>query len=219
MGSLIQVNNLSRYFNQTHALAGVTFSLESQNEYAIVGASGCGKSTLLHLLGGLDRPTDGEVLFNGANIFSMNDEELALYRNQSVGFVFQFHYLLPAMTVMENILLPARLGKGELKGKIEYAKRLASELGVFKKLDFYPHELSGGEQQRAAVVRSLLQNPSIILCDEPTGNLDSENGQSVITLLRKEAKEIGALLVVVTHDKELARSFSHLITMKDGKII
>ena len=217
--SLIEVENLTRTFGDFKALKQVTFSLEQGKHYVIEGASGSGKSTLLHLMGGLDRPTEGSVSFCGKRLDSFNDEELASYRNRNVGLVFQFHFLLPSMTAIQNILLPSEIADISKEKALEQTRSLAEELGVSHCLDKYPYKLSGGEQQRINILRAVSLRPPLLLCDEPTGNLDSHNSQKVSTLLRDLSKSIGATLVVVTHNKSVSSLFSRKIFMRDGEVV
>lgn len=217
--SFIRLENVEKSFGKTKVLRGLNFQIEERELVAIRGASGSGKSTLLYLLGGLDQPTSGKVLINNKNLTSMNDDELAYFRNTHVGFVFQFHFLLPSMTCRDNILLPARIG-GHNVGKIEKdIEELAKNLGVTHCLSKYPFEISGGEQQRINIVRALSLRPKILLCDEPTGNLDSKNSEKVSTLLKNLAADFGATLLVVTHDDKVASFFPRKIVIEDGQII
>lgn len=217
--SYLKIRNLEkRYGNKVNAVAGVDLTLEKKKQYVILGASGSGKSTLLYLLGGLEKADQGEILLDGQDLVDYNDEELATYRNKQVGFVFQFHFLLPSMNCYENILLPSKISgkiQKDIKSKIE---ALASELGVSHCLEKFPFELSGGEQQRINIIRALSLEPELLLCDEPTGNLDSENSQKVVTLLKKLANQYGSTLIIVTHDLSIAEQFNERIVMKDGKI-
>ncbi len=222
MGIIIKLMNVKKFYKQSRALNGVTLSMNEGEEYLIRGASGSGKSTLLYLLGGLDRPTEGEVHVNQKNLVDLSDEELALYRNRYVGFVFQFHFLLPSMNCLDNLLLPARLaGFGALESAEvkERVLNLANTLHVNHCLEKFPYELSGGEQQRINIIRALSLKPKLLLCDEPTGNLDSENSKIVIQLLRTLAREFHSTLVVVTHDPVIAESFSNQFLMKDGMLV
>ena len=215
---IMEIEQLTRTFGSVKALGPVNLSLEKGKQYALQGASGSGKSTLLHLMGGLDWPTGGTVKFQGRDLAGLSDTELAKYRNRQVGFVFQFHFLLPSLKALDNILLPcdiAGLPRKQILQKIEIQ---AQRLGLSHCLGHYPHELSGGEQQRISVLRAISLEPSLILCDEPTGNLDSENSQRVSSLLGEVALELGATLVVVTHNETLASHFEHNILMKDGRI-
>lgn len=216
---IIKIENVKKSYTKSQALRGVSFSMNEGEEYLIRGASGSGKSTLLYLLGGLDRPSEGRVIVNQNNLVDLSDEDLALYRNRYVGFVFQFHFLLSSMNCMDNILLPARLGGVENEEVVARAKNLAKVLNVEHCLEKFPYELSGGEQQRINIIRALSLKPKLLLCDEPTGNLDSENSQKVIQLLRSLSKEFGSTLVVVTHDPQIAQSFSNQLVMKDGLLL
>jgi lipoprotein-releasing system ATP-binding protein len=217
--SFIRLENVEKSFGKTKVLRGLNFQIDDRELVAIRGASGSGKSTLLYLLGGLDQPTTGKVFINNKNLTSMNDDELANFRNTHVGFVFQFHFLLPSMTCRDNILLPARIG-GHSTSKIEKdIEELAKNLGVTHCLSKFPFEISGGEQQRINIIRALSLRPKILLCDEPTGNLDSKNSEKVSTLLKNLAAEFGATLLVVTHDDKVASFFPRKIVIEDGQII
>ena len=217
--SFIRLENVEKSFGKTKVLRGLNFQIDDRELVAIRGASGSGKSTLLYLLGGLDQPTTGKVFINNKNLTSMNDDELANFRNTHVGFVFQFHFLLPSMTCRDNILLPARIG-GHNTSKIEKdIEELAKNLGVTHCLTKFPFEISGGEQQRINIIRALSLRPKILLCDEPTGNLDSKNSEKVSTLLKNLAADFGATLLVVTHDDKVASFFPRKIVIEDGQII
>jgi ABC-type lipoprotein export system ATPase subunit len=216
---IIKIENVKKIYKKAAALNGVTLTMNEGEEYLIRGASGSGKSTLLYLLGGLERPDQGRVIVNQKNLVDLSDEELALYRNRYVGFVFQFHFLLSSMNCLDNILLPSRLG-GVYSTEVEsLAKSLAKTLHVEHCLSKYPYELSGGEQQRINIIRALSLKPKLLLCDEPTGNLDSENSQKVVQLLRALAREFHATLVMVTHDPQIAQSFPQQFVMKDGLLL
>ncbi len=217
--SFIQLQQVHKSFSQTHVLRGISLNIKEKEVVAIRGASGSGKSTLFYLLGGLDRPTKGQVFVNGQNLSEMNEEGLAQYRNSYVGFVFQFHFLLPSMTCQENILLPARIGQKDLNKVTLEMKKLAEFLGVTHCLSKSPHEISGGEQQRINIIRALSLRPKLLLCDEPTGNLDSKNSNKVVGLLKDLASEFGATLMVVTHDEKVASQFERKIVIEDGQII
>ncbi len=217
--SFIVLSNVEKSFGKTKVLRGLNLNIESKELVAIRGASGSGKSTLLYLLGGLDHPTSGKVLVEGKNLTSMDDEELAQFRNQYVGFVFQFHFLLPSMTCRDNILLPARIGGHDTKRVEKDIDELAQTLGVSHCLTKFPFEISGGEQQRINIIRALSLRPKILLCDEPTGNLDSKNSEKVASLLKSLAAEFGATLLVVTHDDKVASFFPRKIVIEDGQII
>jgi lipoprotein-releasing system ATP-binding protein len=221
MSRIIQLSNVKKFYKQSRALNGVTLTMNEGEEYLIRGASGSGKSTLLYLLGGLDRPTEGEVIVNQKNLGDLSDEEQALYRNRFVGFVFQFHFLLPSMNCLDNILLPSRLA-GSSTAETEQVRarvQLAETLVVSHCLEKFPYELSGGEQQRINIIRALSLKPKLLLCDEPTGNLDSENSSKVIHLLRTLAREFKATLIIVTHDPVIASSFSNQFLIKDGMLV
>lgn len=221
--SLISVTNVVKKFGEQNALSGINLVLNSGEQVALKGASGSGKSTLLYLLAGMDRPTSGEIAVDGQRIDLWGDEALSDYRNAYVGLVFQFHFLLPAMNCLENIMLPAHISKKNKTLKMEKIKttvlELAEFLGVKQCLAKYPYQLSGGEQQRINILRALVLRPKLLLCDEPTGNLDSANGKKVTTLLKQLALEFGATLVLVTHDDSVAMQFERIITIKDGHII
>jgi lipoprotein-releasing system ATP-binding protein len=217
--SFIRLEQVEKSFGKTRVLRGLNFSIEQKELVAIRGASGSGKSTLLYLLGGLDQPSSGKVIIDNKNLSSLNDESLANFRNETVGFVFQFHFLLPSMTCRDNILLPARIGRKDLKKVEEDVSKLADILGVNHCLNKYPFEISGGEQQRINIIRALSLRPKILLCDEPTGNLDSKNSEKVATLLKNLSAEFGATLLVVTHDDKVASFFPRKIVIEDGQII
>lgn len=217
--SFIEVKDVKKSYGSVHALNGVNLSLEQGQQYAIQGASGSGKSTLLYLLGGLDRPTEGEIKIEGRALHTLSDEALAQFRNRWVGFVFQFHFLLPSMNCLSNMLLPAKIGGldvGPVEGRV---LELAEVLGVTHCLKKYPFELSGGEQQRINIIRALSLKPRMLLCDEPTGNLDSENSQKVTHLLKDLAQEFGSTLIVVTHDPMVVSHFPHVVKMRDGQLL
>jgi len=215
----LKVNNLQKSYGITKVLRGLSFEIDYSKDLAIVGSSGCGKSTLLYALGGLETPDQGDIIIDGIDISTLTDEELAKFRNESIGFVFQFHFLLPSMNCLDNMLLPARIGGHsvkEVRGRIlDFAKILKVEHCLKK----YPFEISGGEQQRVNIIRAISLNPKLLLCDEPTGNLDSHNTHTVLDLLRSLSEKIDSTLIVVTHDKSVADSFHQKITIEDGQII
>lgn len=215
--SFIHVDNVSKNFGQVQALNNVQMQLEKGEQYVIQGASGSGKSTLLYLLGGLDRPDRGQITLEGQSLAEFSDKALAEFRNRWVGFVFQFHFLLPSMTCLNNMLLPAKIGGVKVSEVEERVQVLAQKLGVEHCLAKSPYELSGGEQQRINIIRALSLRPKLLLCDEPTGNLDSENSLKVVELLKSLAKEFNSTLVVVTHDHMVVSHFAHRFTMKDGQ--
>ncbi|MDD0854100.1 ABC transporter ATP-binding protein [Halobacteriovorax sp. GB3] len=217
--SLIEVNQLKKSFGSVEILKGIDLSFEEGEHYVIKGSSGSGKSTFLYLLGGLDRASEGSVHFQGFDISKFSDEKLAQFRNQNVGFVFQFHFLLPNLTCLDNILLPARIGGRKEKKIKENSVKLADYLNVSHCLKKYPFELSGGEQQRINIIRSLSLAPKLLLCDEPTGNLDSENSMKVTKLLKGLAQEFNSTMIIVTHDGAVANNFQHVYEMKDGLLV
>jgi ABC-type lipoprotein export system ATPase subunit len=210
---------VEKSFGKTKVLRGINLQIQDKELVAIRGASGSGKSTLLYLLGGLDQPSSGKISIDNKNLTSMSDEDLARFRNSSVGFVFQFHFLLPSMTCRDNILLPGRIGGHDISKIEKDADELAKILGVTHCLEKFPYEISGGEQQRINIIRALSLRPKILLCDEPTGNLDSKNSEKVATLLKNLAADFGATLLVVTHDDKVASFFPRKIVIEDGQII
>ncbi|MCG3112918.1 MAG: ABC transporter ATP-binding protein [Candidatus Manganitrophus sp. SB1] len=199
-------------------LKGVTIGIQKGELLAIVGASGVGKSTLLHLLGALDRPTSGKVFFEGIDLFSRSDRELAEFRNRKIGYVFQFHHLLPEFTALENVMMPGLIRRME-RQKIEAAaQEMLEAVGLGHRLTHRPGQLSGGEQQRVAIARALVLQPQLILADEPTGNLDTHTSDEVFSLLKKLNRERGTTFVLVTHNEKLSLQADRLIKMVDGKI-
>jgi len=215
---LVKIREVEKSFGKFNVLKGINLELEKNEQYVIQGASGSGKSTLLYLIGGLDGPSKGEIIVNNNELSSFKDEELANYRNKFVGFVFQFHFLLPSMNCLKNILLPSKIGGIGSPSVEKRVKELADYLGVEHCLAKNPFELSGGEQQRINIIRALSLKPKLILCDEPTGSLDSENSKKVIGLLRGLSKEFESTLVLVTHNEGIASEFSQVIKIHDGFI-
>ncbi len=207
--------------NQIPVIRGVDFSMNTGEMVAITGASGVGKSTLLHILGGLEKPTSGEVLYGekGQNLFKLSDRELSLFRNRSLGFVFQFHYLLPEFTALENVMMPALIsGKAKSEAAHE-ARALLEFVGVAHRAEHRPAEMSGGEQQRVAIARSVILKPRLLLADELTGNLDSQNRNHVMELLARLNASTGISILVVTHDHEIAKRMHRILVMKDGVFV
>jgi len=199
-------------------LRGVDVSLERGEFLALRGASGAGKSTLLHLLGGLDSPTEGEVLFQGQNLSELSRRELARMRNQHVGFIFQFYYLLPELDALENVCLPARMARTSARKAETRGRELLARVGLKERMEHKPYELSGGEQQRVAIARALMNEPQLILADEPTGNLDSHTGEEIIDLLCSLRTEKQTTLVVATHDAKVAARAPRVIELLDGEV-
>jgi len=221
--ALIQVRNLSKTFisnsNRVEVLDAVDLDILPGDSLAIVGASGVGKSTLLHIIGTLERPSAGKLLWYGEEVFAHNDEQLAAFRNRKIGFIFQFHHLLPEFNALENVMLPgliARLPKSE---SLDRAEAILLQVGLQDRLQHRVGALSGGEQQRVAVARALVMEPDVLLADEPTGNLDPRIGRQIHELLVRLNQEKGLTTVVVTHNLELADLLSYQITIKDGKVI
>lgn len=218
--SLIEVKNLTKIYgkgeNEVIALNNISFSVEQGEFIAIIGASGSGKSTLLHLLGGVDKPTSGEVYVNGINVYKQSEENLAIFRRREVGLIYQFYNLIPMLTVEENITLPVLLDNR----KIDYERyhELLNLLMLNGRSQHLPKELSGGQQQRVSIGRALMNNPSVILADEPTGNLDSKNSKEVIDLLKLTQKKYNQTLIVITHDERIALQADRIIVIEDGKI-
>ena len=202
--------------SEVRALDGVNFQVEKGEFVAIVGTSGSGKSTLLHMLGGLDRPTSGNVTVDGKEIFTLKDEELTIFRRRKIGFVFQNYNLVPVLNVYENILLPIQLD-GDSPGQ-GYIKEIIDILGLASKLNNLPNNLSGGQQQRVAIARALASKPAIILADEPTGNLDSRTSQDVLSLLKVTGQKFSQTIVMITHNEAIAQMADRIIRIEDGRI-
>ena len=202
---------------QVKALAGVNLSVEKGEFVAVVGTSGSGKSTLLHMLGGLDRPTEGSVIIDGNEIFQLKDEELTIFRRRHIGFVFQNYNLLPTATVYKNIILPIQLDNKKVDKT--YLDEVIEKLELTEKLRLKPNQLSGGQQQRVAIARALAAKPAMILADEPTGNLDSETSSNVMQLLQKTTKDLGQTMIMITHNDEIAAMANRILHIKDGRIL
>ena len=216
---IIKTDKVVKKFGDFSALRGVSLELKEGEQYVISGHSGSGKSTLLYLLGGMDLPTSGEIKFEGVSLHDLDDEALAAYRNKTIGFVFQFHYLLSSMNCLDNILLPSRVGGVCSEDIVQDANNMAIKLGVEHCMQKYPYEVSGGEQQRVSIVRALSLRPKLLLCDEPTGNLDSENSEKVISLIKDLAHKAGSTLVVVTHERDVSDKFSNRFHLQDGMLV
>ena len=219
--NILQARNLVKIYgsgeNAVRALDGVNLSVEKGEFVAIVGTSGSGKSTLLHMLGGLDRPTDGSVIVDGKDIFSLKDEALTIFRRRKIGFVFQSYNLVPVLNVYENIVLPMELDDKKINK--EFVKQIVETLGLENRLDALPSQLSGGQQQRVAIARALAAAPAIILADEPTGNLDSKTSQDVLSLLKVTSRKFAQTIVMITHNEEISQMADRIIRIEDGKIV
>lgn len=219
--SILQTTNLKKIYgtgeNAVHALAGVNLQIEKGEFTAIVGTSGSGKSTLLHMLGGLDRPTEGTVNVDGKDIFSLKEEELTIFRRRKIGFVFQNYNLVPVLNVYENIVLPIQLDGDSPDSS--YVNNIIETLGLSSKLQNLPNNLSGGQQQRVAIARALAAKPAIILADEPTGNLDSKTSQDVLSLLKITSQKFIQTIVMITHNEEIAQLADRIIRIEDGLIV
>lgn len=217
---ILEVTNLCKTYGKgdtmVKALDNVSFSVEKGEFLAIIGPSGSGKSTLLHILGGVDVPTSGSVVINQTDISNLDETALAIFRRRQIGLIYQFYNLIPILTVQENLTLPLLLDgrKPDKKQIVTLVKRL----GLENRLDHLPNQLSGGQQQRVSIGRALVNNPALMLADEPTGNLDSENSKEIISLLRQFNKEFNQTVIIITHDEKIANSADRVITIEDGKI-
>lgn len=217
---ILEVTNLCKTYGKgdtmVKALDNVSFSVEKGEFLAIIGPSGSGKSTLLHILGGVDVPTNGSVVINQTDISNLDETALAIFRRRQIGLIYQFYNLIPILTVQENLTLPLLLdGRKPDKKQID---TLVKRLGLENRLDHLPNQLSGGQQQRVSIGRALVNNPALMLADEPTGNLDSENSKEIISLLRQFNKEFNQTVIIITHDEKIANSADRVITIEDGKI-
>lgn len=216
---MIELRNITKSYGNLQVLKGIDLQIETAKITTIVGASGAGKSTLLHILGTLDKPDGGEVLLNGTSLYQLSDDALSDYRNKHIGFVFQFHHLLPEFTAAENIALPAMIAGKNKKEALTIAHELLAFLHLEERATHKPAELSGGEQQRVAVARALVNQPELVLADEPSGNLDSENARQLHQLFFDLRDKFHQTFVIVTHNEELAKLSDHRIMMKDGLIV
>lgn len=217
---ILEVTNLCKTYGKgdtmVKALDNVSFSVEKGEFVAIIGPSGSGKSTLLHILGGVDVPTSGSVVINQTDISNLDETALAIFRRRQIGLIYQFYNLIPILTVQENLTLPLLLdGRKPDKKQID---TLVKRLGLENRLDHLPNQLSGGQQQRVSIGRAIVNNPALMLADEPTGNLDSENSKEIISLLRQFNKEFNQTVIIITHDEKIANSADRVITIEDGKI-
>lgn len=215
---ILKTKKLKKYYNQTSvvvkAIDGVDISVSQGEFVAVVGTSGSGKTTLLHMLGGLDRPTEGHVYIDGKDIFSLKDEELTIFRRRKIGFVFQAYNLVPVLNVYENIVLPIQLDGNEVEE--DYVNEIIDILGLTEKKNSMPNQMSGGQQQRVAIARALATKPSIILADEPTGNLDSRTSLDVMGLLKTTSNKLNQTMILITHNEEIAQMADRIIRIEDG---
>lgn len=221
---MIEAKNIHKVYKngvaELHVLKGIDLHVEKGEAVSILGPSGAGKSTLLHILGGLDEPTEGEVILDGLGLYAQSDSGRARIRNGKIGFVFQFYHLLPEFSALENVMMPALISakrKAQSVKPEEKAKELLELVGLKDRIGHRPGELSGGEQQRVAIARALINTPQLLLCDEPTGNLDSPNGKSIIDLLYGLNRDNKTTIVVVTHEEEIARRANRVVHIKDGR--
>lgn len=219
--SIIEVANLTKTYStgasELEVLKDISFSIQQGEAVCLLGASGAGKSTLLQIIGTLDRPTSGSVVFQGEDVFALNDENLAQFRNKKMGFVFQFHHLIQEMTALENIMLPALIAGDDPEESKAEALKWLEFMGLSERAEHFPPQLSGGELQRVAIARALIKKPEVLLADEPTGNLDSENSQKIQDLFFELRNKLGLTLVVVTHDMTFANKFPRVFKVKDGR--
>lgn len=218
---ILRVENLTKTYgkgeSEVKAVDNVSFSVEKGEFVAIVGSSGSGKSTLLHLLGGVDRPTSGKVFVDGKDIYTLNDDNLAIFRRRQVGIIYQFYNLIPILNVEENITLPCDLDGNKVDEK--RLNDLLTSLGLENRKKYLPNQLSGGQQQRVSIGRALINNPAIILADEPTGNLDSKSSEEIVELLKMTNKKYKQTIIIITHNLEIANEADRILTIEDGKII
>jgi lipoprotein-releasing system ATP-binding protein len=223
MSSLLEVKDLFKSYGngpaKVEVLKGINLKIEAGDTVALVGPSGAGKSTLLHVMGTIDRPTAGSVLFDGLDIFALSDQPLAAFRNRSIGFVFQFHHLLPEFTALENVSMPLLIGGVKKSVAEEKARGLLNDVGLSHRVTHRPGELSGGEQQRVAIARALVRSPRLLLADEPTGNLDMKTSEEVHALLYSIQRSTGISLVIVTHNEKLAAGMGRTIRFVDGEVV
>ena len=223
MTELLKCSNLSKTYNDgenaVEVLKNISFLINKAEQIAIVGSSGSGKSTLLHLLGALDKPSSGQVVFEQQNIFSFTSNQQAQFRNQSLGFVYQFHHLLPEFTALENVAMPLMIDKMPIKQANEMAMTMLDKVGLSHRHSHKPAELSGGERQRVAIARALVTQPKLILADEPTGNLDQKTGESIYQLLSELREQMHTSFIVVTHDRQLAKSLDRSLELVDGHLV
>ena len=215
---MIEVKNIPKSFGTLEVLKGVNLTVEKGEIVSIIGKSGAGKTTLLQIIGTLDKPNSGSVVIDGVDVFALKEKELANFRNRHIGFIFQFHQLLPEFNALENVMMPALIARQPEKEAEARATQLLSELGLSERLKHKPNELSGGEKQRVAAARAMMMSPDVILADEPSGSLDESNKKELHKLLLQMREQYGQTIIIVTHDKELAEISNRVIEMRDGRI-
>ena len=217
---MLQVQNIEKKFGEIEVLKGISFEIEKSKIVSIIGASGAGKTTLLHILGTLEKPDKGKILLDNKSIFDLKNNDLATFRNKKIGFVFQFHHLLPEFSAIENVMIPAQieneLSKKEIKN---YAEFLLNKMQLSHRFHHKPSQLSGGEQQRVAIARALMNKPALILADEPTGNLDTKTSQEIVELMFSLREEFQQTFILVTHNNDIAKASDNILHLQDGKLI
>ena len=216
---MIEVRDIHKYYGDLQVLKGIDLKIKPSEVVSITGASGAGKTTLLQILGTLDKPDRGQLFIDGQEVFTLKEQKLANFRNKNIGFVFQFHHLLPEFSCFENVCIPAYIGKRQVKEVEARAKELLDYLNMGHRMNHKPSELSGGEQQRVAIARALINNPKIVFADEPSGNLDKENTEEIHKLFFQLRNDLGHTFVIVTHDEYLARLCDRTIHLEDGRIV
>ncbi len=217
---MLQVQNIEKKFGKIEVLKGISFDIEKSKIVSIIGASGAGKTTLLHILGTLEKPDNGKVLLENNSIFDLKNKDLATFRNKKIGFVFQFHHLLPEFSALENVMIPAQIENEMSKKDMKnYAEFLLNKMQLSHRLHHKPSQLSGGEQQRVAIARALMNKPALILADEPTGNLDTKTSQEIVELMFSLREEFEQTFILVTHNNDIAKASDKILHLQDGKLI